>query len=80
MSFISVALNVDAPAWVSPLRLFLLGVAIEHSPPPPVGAVADQIPGDADDRGKSQDRDEGNGSPGRVVRREEPESGDEPED
>ena len=41
---------------MSPLRLFLLGVTIPRSPPPPVGAGARRIPRDADQRGETQDR------------------------
>src|ERR1043166_7593946 len=64
---------------MGPLRLLLLGVTIQRSPPPPVGVGARQKPGDADDCGKSQDRDQGNGPPGRVVLREEPKPAEEPE-
>src|SRR5262245_21000726 len=68
------------PPWGSPLCQFLFGVTIQRSPPPPLGASARQIPRAADDRGESDDRDEGIGSPGRAIRRGEPKAADEPED
>src|SRR3984957_8173232 len=64
---------------MSLLRLFLLGVTVQRSPQPPVGAGARCIPRDAGKRGETQDRDKCSVSPRRVVRREEPKPTDESE-